>query len=165
MKITIGWVAFSIALPALFWKGLGGVVPQDSLLLLLVAVPIFEETVKFVAYRNMKGFTVLIPIAFILAEFVKQMTDQVSLYSSLSYPMILAALLTQFIVLKHILFWIPQRLWGFSLWTLPLAIAGHFLWNLFVILDAPEDGPIIEMLALFTFPLALLLMKEKASPK
>jgi len=161
--VLLGFALFAVAFPAWFWRAIEVASYENTFILTVVAVPIFEELSKYIAYRGMKfQWTIIVPIVFLTTEFINGISTG-GTPNGMYDPIYTGAVyLTNFTLLKHLLFWAPQKLFGFKWWTIPIAIVGHSLWNVYILLPSGPDGPIAALLAIFTVFFALMLFREDA---
>lgn len=154
--IILGWALFAIAVSYWFERAVSSAVSPEWIMAIVIA-PVFEELAKFVSYRGMRGkFTIVVPLLFIVSEY----TNQAIQSRATVEPMVfLLAVALAIFTLKHILFWVPERLFNFKLYSLPLAIIIHMVWNVWFTLDSSLDFLPAAFLAAFCLLMPLLLFK------
>ncbi len=115
----------------------------DSTTLPIVAAPLIEETLKFVAMRA-TGLALFIGIGFQIAEALGK------------------GELRALVLSPHWLFALPYAVFGVKWKWLPFAIVAHALWNAYIQFDAPMDEVLVVPLILFFAWGLWLLRKENA---
>ena len=124
----------------------------------VLVAPVIEEITKFLSFRAIQRRDTLIAVLTFMVLEIIFWTVENNLRSD---PFITTMqILFGVGALKHIMFWVPEKLANFSIASLPVAIIFHSLWNIYAM--APEDMRAIStaLLALATLPFLLLLFRE-----
>ncbi len=160
--LILGWVIFPYALSGFFNQIVDASYLANTGWQLLLVVPCFEETAKYLAYRGMRyRYTVWVGIGFVIFEMAAKYTTGFMAIGTIDPMFALFKITTLFAALKHILFWAPVKLFDFKWWALPIAILFHAVWNAWAMLPSGPDAVPGSILAIFVIAFALVLFKEQ----
>ena len=120
-----------------------------------------EETAKYLGVRRCRAYSLCVPIVFLFGESVVQ-SYQPPFPASLST--VIVASFWALIAMKHIAFYALIYLAGYRVYSLPLAIGLHTLWNLYAAKPVGEDILLLGFLCLVIVvlpPIALCKFEKK----
>jgi len=157
LAIAWGFVATAIA----FWLNkLLLRVEFPNLWMGIVAVVSMEEVAKFVAIRNSRPYSLVVPLVFLVGESAVQVYSP---FYSDPFTAWLFAVLLGLVALKQILFYVPVYLSGYRLYSLPVAIGLHAVWNWYV--EKPVGDDLISLaivcLAVILLPVVALYRYQR----
>ena len=129
LQTAILWAIYLVG--AAWWlEGSTGGVWSDDTQVLLVIAPILEEYYKFIGYRWLKAYTIVIPITFTVFEAIQYFFlspfagGGLERFAGAAFSSV--ALL---LVFKHVAFWGVSYFFRFRVWSLPFVILAHSAWN------------------------------------
>jgi hypothetical protein len=155
--LAISWGVFALAMSyylekEMFVRGASGN------WMLWVIFPILEEFLKWTGYKQVKSFSLLIPVTFCVGELVikifewNQSATQLVSQEAVAILVILST--SQLFLLKHVAFWILPYLLKFRWYAFPLAVLAHSVWNMSIAITELQ-----WLMTLFILPLAFVLVK------
>lgn len=102
--------------------------------------PVMEESAKYLAIRNARQYSLVVPLLFLVAEAA---IHSITPYGGIPGELWMISTVFGLVTLKHVLFYTVVYLLDYKLYSLPLAIIVHVIWNWYV--RAPKGEGILPL--------------------